>query len=304
MRNSHQRPCYYLGECARQPSTPLPLEYADTIASQLIATLHQAQAAATRVSAPVKLERFDNLSTWDIFQVPRLVEAVGSDHVAQMNVVLPVTCVGPLDTIVILVNISPNPDWPSKARKIRVSKIQVYSAEKRDLNIEVSVEEVLSLRPPPGHEIITKKKRILRTDLDCSGVKLDVPEFNITLDLWLITVVDEWHCPRDSYSASLQGYTRLQGWDCKFCFVRLSIGHGIYHELNTLFHRISVNNTCGPFWSQRFGINATNPCLLVGFGSLLTDHDRYRKSQPISEKKRIISATFFGTEQGRETHFG
>jgi hypothetical protein len=79
------------------------------------------------VAAPVKIERFDNLSAWDIFQVPRLVEIVGSDHVAQMNVVLPVTCVGPLDSIVILVNISPNPDWPSKARKIRVSGIQVSS---------------------------------------------------------------------------------------------------------------------------------------------------------------------------------
>ena len=78
------------------------------------------------MAAPIKLERFDNLSIWDIFQVPRLVEVVGSDNIAQMNVVLPITCVGPLDAIVILVNISPNPDWPSKARKIRVSKIQVY----------------------------------------------------------------------------------------------------------------------------------------------------------------------------------
>jgi hypothetical protein len=77
------------------------------------------------VAVPVKIERFDNLSTWDIFQVPRLVEIVGSDHIAQMNVVLPVTCVGPLDAMVILVNISPNPDWPSKAKKIRVNRIQV-----------------------------------------------------------------------------------------------------------------------------------------------------------------------------------
>ena len=93
--------------------------------SQLVATLHQAQSAATRVSVPVKIERFDNLSSWDIFQIPRLVEIVGTDHVAQMSVVLPITCVGPLDPITILVNIAPNPDWPTKARKIRVNKIQV-----------------------------------------------------------------------------------------------------------------------------------------------------------------------------------
>jgi hypothetical protein len=99
--------------------------------SQLLSTLHQAQSAATRVSVPVKIERFDNLSSWDIFQIPRLVEIVGTDHVAQMSVVLPITCVGPLDPITILVNIAPNPDWPTKARKIRVNKIQVTISPER-----------------------------------------------------------------------------------------------------------------------------------------------------------------------------
>jgi len=131
--------CSYLEGCAKQPSKYLNCLIIDIITSQLIATLHQAQAAATRVSAPVKIERFDNLSTWDIFQVPRLVEVVGSDHIAQMNVVLPVTCVGPLDAVTILVNIAPNPDWPSKARKIRVNKIQVPSQIQKSPHL---------LRPP------------------------------------------------------------------------------------------------------------------------------------------------------------
>ena len=92
----------------------------------MIATLHQAHLAASRVAVPIKIERFDNLSTWNIFQVPRLVEVVGEDHVAQMSVVTPITCVGPLDPITVLVNITPNPDWLSKARKIRVKAIQVF----------------------------------------------------------------------------------------------------------------------------------------------------------------------------------
>lgn len=95
-----------------------------TSSSQLIATLHQAQFAASRVAVPVKIERFDNLSTWNIFQIPRLAQVVGNDHVAQMSVVTPITCIGPLDPIAVLVNVSPNPDWLSKARKIRVNKIQ------------------------------------------------------------------------------------------------------------------------------------------------------------------------------------
>jgi len=139
--------------------------------------MHQAQSAATRVTAPVKIERFDNLSSWDIFQTPRLVEIVGVDHITQMSVVLPVTCVGPLDPITILVNIAPNPDWPKKARKIRVNKIQVRTSPDRLAYMErkqVLIEEIVTLKPPSGDEIITKKKRVLRTEQDCSGVKLDV----------------------------------------------------------------------------------------------------------------------------------
>jgi len=224
-----------------------------------------------------------------------LVEVVGSDHVAQMNVVLPITCVGPLDTITILVNISPNPDWPSKARKIRVNKIQVFSTEERGSHTQVSIEEILSLRPPPGNEMITKKKRVLRTDLDCSGVKLDV----LTLEyrsIWLTICVDKWDCPRNSHSTSLQGSTGLQGRNRGFCLIRLSITHGIYHGFNIVFYRISIDDTSSPFWSQRSRLNATNPCLLVGFGNLLTDPERYRKGRPIGEEKGILSTRLFNTE--------
>ena len=130
--------------------------------------------AAARVAAPINIERFDNLSTWDIFQVPKVEEVMGIDHVARMTVALPVTCVGPLDPINVLVNISPNPDYP-KARKIRVSRIQVLlQCFPRKLTRKVSIEEVLSFKPTHGCEPIIKRKRILRNELDCAGVKLDV----------------------------------------------------------------------------------------------------------------------------------
>jgi len=90
-----------------------------------VAELHQLRAAPVRVAVPVKIERFDNLSSWAIFQTPRLVEVVGSDHLAHMSVVLPVTCIGPLDPVVILINISPNPERLKKSAKIRVNKIGV-----------------------------------------------------------------------------------------------------------------------------------------------------------------------------------
>lgn len=142
--------------------------------SQLVATLHQAQMAAVRVAVPINIERFDNLSTWDIFQVPKIHEVMGIDHVARMGVALPVTCVGPLDPINVLVSISPNPDYP-KARKIRVSRIQVLLRFLlKRLTAKISVEEITSFKPSHGCEPITKRKRVFRNEVDCAGVKLDV----------------------------------------------------------------------------------------------------------------------------------
>jgi hypothetical protein len=92
--------------------------------SQLEAILTQ-HHNLERAEAPIKMERYDNISAWNIFQVPRVRETVGADHATQMNVILPVSCVGPLDDIVILVNIGPNPDWPRKASGVRVNRIQV-----------------------------------------------------------------------------------------------------------------------------------------------------------------------------------
>jgi hypothetical protein len=144
--------------------------------------------------------------------------------------------------------------------------------------------------------MITKKKRVLRTDLDCSGVKLDVPWPRIPFDLGLTTFVDKWNCPRNTHSTSLQGSTGLQGRNRGFCLIYLSIAHGIYDEFNTVFYRISINDKSSPFWSQRSGLNATNPRLLVGFGDLLTDPERYRKGRSIGEEKGILSTRFFSTE--------
>ena len=168
--------------------------------SQLVATLHQAQMTAVRVAAPINIERFDNLSTWDIFQVPKVEEVMGIDHVARMTVALPVTCVGPLDPINVLVNISPNPDYP-KARKIRVSRIQV------------SIEEVLSFKPTHGCEPIIKRKRILRNELECAGVKLDVftPFLTKTANF-----KEYWNRKRNPHSIPLQGSPKYQSRNRRF----------------------------------------------------------------------------------------
>jgi hypothetical protein len=41
--------------------------------------------------------------------------------------------------------------------------------------VKISIEEVLSFK---GVEVVTKRKRILRSEQDCGGVKLDVFPFH------------------------------------------------------------------------------------------------------------------------------
>ena len=48
--------------------------------------------------------------------------------------------------------------------------------------VKVSVEEILTFKPPTGNESVTKTKRVLRKELDCAGIKLNVLNGSIGAD--------------------------------------------------------------------------------------------------------------------------
>jgi len=200
-RNSPRRHWCSQGVYAKRLSTDLAHFKTDFLSSQLVATLHQAQAVVTRVSAPVKIERFDNLSTWDIFQVPRLVEVVGSDHTAQMNVVLPVTCIGPLDPIMILVNIAPNSDWPTKARKIRVNKIQVFHALGK-----ISPHFRYLSRKSSRSNLRPVMRWLLKRNEYCAQSRTALvlnSMYAATLSAHVYPFIANWHLQGDTYTSAL-----------------------------------------------------------------------------------------------------
>ena len=56
--------------------------------------------------------------------------------------------------------------------------------------VKVSVEEILTFKPPTGNESVTKTKRVLRKELDCAGIKLNVLNGSIGAD-WRVAVLLE-----------------------------------------------------------------------------------------------------------------
>lgn len=106
------------------------------------------------------VERFDTLPIWGMYSVPQVLRAPSSDHIVDMKVDIPRTCVGPLDKFVVLVTLSGNPDWQSKVKKVRVDKIVV------------AIEQIVTYRVENSFEPFVKTKRVAETISNIGGIKI------------------------------------------------------------------------------------------------------------------------------------
>lgn len=89
----------------------------------------------THHSFPVRLKRYDKLSTFGQFHVPLKGTVVSPDHLVEFEYSIPQTSFGPRDSIVSYVKISPNLDLYAKSRKIKLSKLSVQVVEVITYNI-------------------------------------------------------------------------------------------------------------------------------------------------------------------------
>lgn len=106
------------------------------------------------------MERFDTLPNWGMFSVPQVLRPQSSDHVVEMRVDIPKTCVGPADLFSATVTLSGNPDWLSKVKKVRVERITL------------ALEQIVSYRIENVAEPFTKIKRIAETSVNVGGIKI------------------------------------------------------------------------------------------------------------------------------------
>ncbi len=132
---------------------------------ELVGTVHCAGLESEKVHVLVNVERFDTLPAWGMFTVPKTIDVEGSDHIVNLQVTLPRTSVGPLDSVTVLVSLTGNPDWPSKCSKVRLEKIVV------------SIDRTVTYRLGPDTEPVSRTKKLSEQRLELN-VKLPPEGFN------------------------------------------------------------------------------------------------------------------------------
>ncbi|KAG9239177.1 hypothetical protein BJ875DRAFT_244698 [Amylocarpus encephaloides] len=148
-------------------SLQLPSRTAETY-YELVVTVQQGQEQK-KFAFPVPIQRYDRLSTFGMYNRPESAEAT-ADHLVTLATSLPRWSYGPLDPVSVYIKLSPNPDWPNKAKKVMIQKITI------------GIEEEITYNPE-GDEPTKKINRIAKHTQNI-GVKL--PEAGYFTNLGLV----------------------------------------------------------------------------------------------------------------------
>lgn len=107
----------------------------------------------THYPFPIRLKRYDKLSTFGQFHVPLKGNVVSPDHLVEFEYSIPQSSFGPRDSIVSYVKISPNLDLYSKSRKIKLNKLSVQVVEVITYNVsDLSSNTSQSLGPTQSND--------------------------------------------------------------------------------------------------------------------------------------------------------
>lgn len=149
-------------------SLQLPSRTAETF-YEMVVLVQQGQTDQKKYHFPVPISRYDSLSTFGMYNRPESAERT-TDHLVTLGISLPRWSYGPLDPVNVYIKLSPNPDWLSKAKKVRIDKITIGIEEEVVYNHE-------------GDEP-TKKVKKLAAQTQTVGVKM--PEAGYFTSLGLV----------------------------------------------------------------------------------------------------------------------
>ncbi|KAI9834166.1 MAG: hypothetical protein M1826_005277 [Phylliscum demangeonii] len=136
---------------------------------ELVVTVQQSHQDQKKFAFPVPVARYDNLSTFGMYNQPESAEQV-SDHLVTLGISLPRWSYGPFDPVSVYIKLSPNPDWLQKAKRVTIQKITIAIEEEITYNHE-------------GDEP-TKKVNKLAKQTQAVGIKM--PEAGYCTNLGLI----------------------------------------------------------------------------------------------------------------------
>ena len=102
---------------------------------EVVVLVQQGHVEQKKYAHPIPLQRYDNLSTFGMFNRTEFAEMV-TDHLVTLGIILPRWSYGPLDPIDVQVTLKPNPDWLNKAKRVTVQKVTIGIEEEITYNHE------------------------------------------------------------------------------------------------------------------------------------------------------------------------
>lgn len=104
-------------------SLQLPHRTAETM-YEIIVNVQQGASLNSKFNFPTPISRYDTLSTFGMYNRPETAERT-TDHLVTLGITLQKWSYGPHDPIKIYVKLAPNPDWLTKARKVKIKRIAI-----------------------------------------------------------------------------------------------------------------------------------------------------------------------------------
>lgn len=137
---------------------------------QLFISITYGKQQSHHVPFPIRIKRYDTLSTFGAFRVPIVKSVNSADHIVTLDYCLPCSSFGPTDSIMAYIKMIPNPDWPSKSKKVKLSKVTMQ------------VVEVITFNHN-GEEPVIRRKKLAKTSTDLLDLRLADEWFNSELTL-------------------------------------------------------------------------------------------------------------------------
>jgi len=140
----------------------------ETCYQLFVSLIYGKQQLSHHIAFPVRIKRYDTLSTFGAFRVPTVKSVTSADHLVTVDYSTPISSFGPGDNVMAYIKVSPNPDW-TKAKKVKLQRITMQIIELITFNHE-------------GDEPVERRRRLCKT---AKQLDLKLPENGYLCELTL-----------------------------------------------------------------------------------------------------------------------
>lgn len=108
----------------------------ETTYQLFVSLVYGKQQQNHHISYPIRIKRYDTLSTFGAYKVPIVDSISSADHLVGCDYSIPISSYGPGDNVTAFIKIFPNPDWLARSRKVKLQRITMQVVEETVFNHE------------------------------------------------------------------------------------------------------------------------------------------------------------------------